>query len=194
MPIMPGGDVHFIIEVCNQGTVDAYNVEVVDFPPVGLTLSINDAFGWTDTDGDGNYENIIPAIPTGQCKEVTIILTIDPSATTPLINQAEISEAEDENGDHPMDIDSTPDDNPNDDAMGDNNQEDGNGTNDEDDHDWEEIMLGSWDLALTKQLAVGQSAYILPGDDVTFTIEVTNQGTMDAYLSLIHISEPTRPY
>ena len=178
---MPGGDVHFDIEVCNQGTVAAYNIEVVDYPPAGLTLSINDAFGWTDINNDGNYENSIAAIPAGQCKDVTIILTIDPSATGPLINQAEITDAEDENGDHPTDIDSTPNDNPNDDAMGDNDQTDGDGTDDEDDHDWEEIMLGSWDLALVKKLAVGQSAYIMVGDDVNFTIEVINQGTMDSY-------------
>ncbi|MEM1214491.1 MAG: DUF11 domain-containing protein [Bacteroidota bacterium] len=40
---------------------------------------------------------------------------------------------------------------------------------------------GTFDLALTKMLASSQSTTIAPGDDVTFTIEVTNQGDVNAF-------------
>ncbi len=42
------------------------------------------------------------------------------------------------------------------------------------------IVPIGYDLALTKKLAVTQSASVRPGEDVTFTLTVINQGTVDA--------------
>lgn len=39
----------------------------------------------------------------------------------------------------------------------------------------------TFDLALIKQLGVGQPSPVLPGESVTFTITVFNQGDIDAY-------------
>ncbi len=181
MPIMPCDDVTFVFTVINQGTVDAYNIDIVEYTPAGMELSSSDFNGWTDTDMDGNYENTIAGLNAGESFDLEIVLKILPGATGPLTNFGEIADAEDEYGNHPEDVDSTPDDDPDNDNEGDDNQEDGDGSDDEDDHDWEEIDLGWYDLALTKQLAPGQSAYVSAGDDVTFVIEVVNQGTLDAY-------------
>lgn len=46
MPVQPSSD---SIEVINQGTVDASNIEVVDYIPVGMSLADTN---WTDN-GDG---------------------------------------------------------------------------------------------------------------------------------------------
>ena len=98
------------------------------------------------------------------------------------VNWAEISS---DSGD---DIDSTPDANQGNDnqpaAPGDptDNVVD-NTAGDEDDHDPAPITVEEtpvFDLALIKVLAAGQSGVIAPGDDVTFTITVTNQGNVDA--------------
>ena len=106
------------------------------------------------------------------------------------MNIAEIQSAEDPNGDMPNDNDSTNDNDPNNDPTVDDAIDD---PNDEDDNDPEEIDIQIFDLALIKVLAAGEDDIVYPGEEITFTIEVTNQGTVDA-LSLIHISEPTRPY
>ena len=59
--------------------------------------------------------------------------------------------------------------------------ENGQNGNDEDDHDPATVNVGQvYDLALRKALAAGQPATVQAGDDVTFTLEVFNQGTLDA--------------
>ena len=98
----------------------------------------------------------------------------------------------------PEDIDSTPDaDDSNDVEV---NDEINNAGGDEDDADLEELELEVFDLALIKTLAAGEDARVYPGETVTFTLEVLNQGTVPASniviedyvpaglaLSLIHI-------
>lgn len=84
---------------------------------------------------------------------------------------------------HPEDIDSNPDDNPDNDTVGGNDITD-NSNNDEDDHDPETITVpepGTFDLALIKKLKAGQSSKVLVGSSVTFTITVFNQGEVPAY-------------
>ena len=49
-PFAPGDSVTFSITVFNQGTLDAYDVQLSDYIPNGLILA--DAL-WEDTDGDG---------------------------------------------------------------------------------------------------------------------------------------------
>jgi len=43
-----------------------------------------------------------------------------------------------------------------------------------------------FDLALTKALSSGQTQSVEAGDDVSFDIVVTNQGTLDAYNILVN--------
>ena len=38
-PIVPGGTVTFDLTVYNQGTLDAFNIQLSDYTPTGLTLS-----------------------------------------------------------------------------------------------------------------------------------------------------------
>jgi len=122
-----------------------------------------------------------------------------------LVNFAEISTADDDedpNNDPPTDEDSTPDEDP---------------TNEDEDDDDSAVVTvvppvvptEVFDLALIETLAPGQEGMVRPGETVDFKITVFNQGTLPAEtieitqylptgltlnLSLIHISEPTRPY
>jgi uncharacterized repeat protein (TIGR01451 family) len=55
---------------------------------------------------------------------------------------------------------------------------DGNGTDDEDDADPAQITVQKYDLALVKKLK--STGDIKPGDNIIFTITVSNQGTIPA--------------
>ena len=71
----------------------------------------------------------------------------------------------------PMDVDSTPDMDPSDDPT--------NPLTDEDDIDYAEIPVGQeMDLAIDK--AVSSPGPYTAGNDVTFTLTVTNEGSVDA--------------
>jgi len=130
-PIAPGDDVTFTITVFNQGSITAQNVLITDYMPVGLVL--NDS-NWTDQ-GDGTATiTITGSILAGASESVDITLNI-PAGTSPgsLENFAEITSAEDENGNPGDDIDSTADNDPDNDNLTDDEIDNGNG--DEDDHD-----------------------------------------------------------
>jgi len=105
-----------------------------------------------------------------------------------LVNYAEITDAEDGEGNHPEDFDSTPDDTNDDENVDDVTDNSGG---DEDDHDGASIPIGEFDLALSKILSSPTSGLVAPGDQVTFTIFVYNQGTVDAYNMLISDYIPT---
>ena len=203
--IAPGAEVSFDITVINQGAIDAYNILVNDYVPAGYTFDTALNAAWGDDDADGNPDQTIagPIAPLGT-ETLTIILTVNNPFTgtaDDLGNMAEISAADndqDPNNDPPIDGDSTPDNDPTNDAGGTPNSPnddfiDGDGTGtpedeiaitDEDDADPATAII--FDLALTKTLSAGQSQYIAPGDDVSFDIIVTNQGTVDAYSVLVN--------
>jgi len=176
--VSPGETVTFVITVINQGGVDAYNVEVVDYLPTGLTLADSD---WATSTVPSEVFTTIPGpIVAGTSATVEITLLVDASFEGTAINYSEIADAEDEDGNHPVDVDSSPDDdNTNDGPISDNDTDGTNG--DEDDHDPESIVVGDFDLALTKVVSPSQTFPVYPGDDVTFTITVYNQGDFDAY-------------
>jgi len=180
--VTPGDDVTFTIEVFNQGEVTATNIVVADYIPAGLTL--NDPT-WT---GDATIvsQTIPGPLVPGDSTTLDIIFTVDVDATGTITNVAEISTATDEEGRTPEDIDSTPDTNRDNDCNPQDNVIDEDGKNfpcdqDEDDHDPEPIqVLSEFDLALRKVLGADQPFVVNPGDDVTFTIEVFNQGAVTA--------------
>jgi len=184
IPIGLGNDVTFTLTVTNQGNVPAYNINIADYIPAGLTLNDND---WIENSSGTTAQLFFPIsgpIAAGASHSVDITFTVNNSFTgNSITNFAEISEADnDQNTANtpPTDIDSTPDeDNSNDGTPSDNVTNNSNG--DEDDHDLETINIEQiFDLALTKVLANPTGNYYA-GDDVVFTIEVTNQGTIDAY-------------
>ena len=145
-PFMPGGSVTFSLEVINQGTLDATNVQLSDYIPTGLTL--NDA-NWTETNGEAFLLTPIANLAAGT--STTVSITFDIAADfmgTRIRNWAEISAAE--NMLNLDDVDSTPDgtnfnnsgetDDLNSDDVVNESGKDGG---DEDDHDPAEIVFGT---------------------------------------------------
>ncbi|MTB52277.1 DUF11 domain-containing protein [Lewinella sp. W8] len=197
--VMPGDEVTFTITVFNQGMVDAANIEITDYVPDGFTFdenqADNDAAGWSAS-GDNAVITLDGVLAAGESTTVDIVLTVDGglSANTQLVNVAEISDATDSEGGAVEDIDSTPDDDANNDAGGQVNSgaddvNDGNGTgavgdsdpvSDEDDADPEDVVVAPFDLALTKVVTNPADGMVMPGDEVTFTITVENQGMVTA--------------
>ena len=182
--VNPGDLVTFDIEVFNQGTIDADSIRVVDYLRPGFELADQN---WTGPINGADVNAVLYTAPIGllqpgQSAIVNITLKVDENAEYPLTleNYAEIFSATDGNGTVRTDDDSTPDGNAGD-SLVDNaiNNEGG----DEDDHDIALVELnepGAYDLALRKTLATGQSNTVNPGDPVTFTVEVFNQGAVDA--------------
>ena len=142
-----GDDVIFTIDVTNQGTLDAYNIEVTDRIPAGMSLSVNDANGWVASGTDAT-NNSITFLAAGETKSIDIVLTVDASFQgTQLNNIAEITAADDDTdptNTPPTDVDSTPD----------------NNVPSEDDQDDEPVNVGQvFDLALVKSLAKWSACY-----------------------------------
>ena len=135
----PGDTVTFNITVYNQGNVDATDIDLVDYIPTGLTL--NDP-NWTLDGTKAKWSHAIPALAAGAQATVSITFTLNNDATGPVItNTAEISGAKNDKG--LTDIDSTPDDNKDNDGPVKNDEinEDGKKGGDEDDHDIEPITI-----------------------------------------------------
>ena len=109
-----------------------YNIQVVDYLPAGMSL--NDPT-WTMGAASQAYHTHAGPLAAGTCVTIPIVVTIDLiPASGSFENYAEISEAEDANGNNPPDIDSTADDDPSNDGPSDDGTTD-NSNGDEDDHD-----------------------------------------------------------
>jgi len=165
-PFTPAAPVSFQLTVTNQGSVEAQHVELQDFVPNGLMLIGND---WTQNGNIATLNDPIASIPAGQTASVTIDFVVDPTFQgASIVNFAEILDAVNPQG--LSDADSTP----------------GNGSygGTEDDYDNAIISVSqesnpAFDLALTK--VVSSPGPYTPGDLVTFTITVVNQGDFEAY-------------
>ncbi len=191
-PYSQGSTVTFQIEVINQGSIDATNVEITDYIPMGLNLADG---AWAQSGSMATRTIVGPITANGGIATVTINFAIDGSFQgSSLVNYAEISDAE--NSLDLADEDSTPDqDNTNDaggqpesaaddyvDGDGTGTPGDGVAATDEDDHDPALINVKqTFDLALRKKLKLGESGVYYQNQDVTFIITVFNQGTLDAY-------------
>ena len=172
--VYPGETVSFKVTLFNQGTVTAEDMKVNLMIPAGLTSQ-------TGIPNLGTISFAGPLAP-GSMLMQTLDFTVDPGATTAteLIVKEEISDYIDEFGDMPADIDSTPDADFANDIGGvvDSNTDDtvNNEHGDEDDSDPENVFLEIFDLALTKTTT--NINPLSPGDDLTFTITIFNQGTV----------------
>ncbi len=179
IPVLPGtSKVTFSMTVTNEGTVPAYDIEVTDYIKPGFTFLSADnapAIGgavWFGADGATAPVTAIPGpLAPGESYIVNITLLVDASVVpgSVLDNEAEISGADDDddpNTPAPTDVDSDPDNIPGD-------------PDDEDDSDTAEVPTQVFDLALTKVLT-NPTTLVSPGDDVSFTITVFNQGELTA--------------
>ncbi|MBK7869460.1 MAG: DUF11 domain-containing protein [Saprospiraceae bacterium] len=143
-PIIPGNTYTFLIEVINQGSLDATDIQVSDYIPNGLILSDPN---WTAATGIATLNTPIPFLAGHSSTTLSISFTIDPAFSgTSIRNWAEISAAT--NALDSADVDSTPDgtnfNQPGEtDDLDDDNQVNENGKNggDEDDHDPAELAL-----------------------------------------------------
>ncbi len=187
-PLMPSGAIAFDITVMNQGNTDAFNVQLADYFPVELVL--NDA-NWTALGSTATLNTPIANIPVGQSVTTTITFAVqdfaffdangyDFSQPLSIFNNAEIAAAEDANG-PADDVDSQPGDNDDDgeDLSNDDEFDDGDGTEgQDDDFDPSDFEIDIYDLAIDKVLLT--AGPYAPGDNVTFSLTVTNEGTLDA--------------
>ncbi|MEM7386415.1 MAG: SdrD B-like domain-containing protein, partial [Verrucomicrobiota bacterium] len=180
-----GDKVNFTLEVFNQGSEPLETIKVYDYIPNGMSMVLADNPDWTQ-EGVADQACCIIAgpIPPGSSATIGLVLQVDADAPAGecLRNVAEIGEAYDEDGFEMTDDDSTWDNDPDNDGRATNN-EINNLAFDEDDHDFECVEVnapGAFDLALRKTLAIGQPLNVNPGDSVTFTLEVFNQGAVTA--------------
>jgi len=179
-PVVAGDDVPFTIEVFNQGSIAANNISVTDYIPAGFILSPNDTNGWVDNDDGTATLSGIGAIPAGSHVDLTILLTVQPSASAGMYeNEAEISYAEDGAGNDrsDFDVDSTTDDEQGNDLEV-NDEINDDGEDDEDDADIALVEVEVVDLALRKIVQFANDGPVAIGDDVQFGIEVFNQGSV----------------
>ena len=189
-----GDEMEFVIEVTNQGNQTVTDVVVTEYIPGSLTeIGVaGDNSGWTFGGSQATY-TIMDELDPGESVQIPLFMVFQSAAggIEEYINVSEISEFADtlgnnstDNPDIVFDSDSTPDDIEDNDEGGnpdfpgsmsgtDNTIDNENG--DEDDHD--PVLLGFVDMALAKTL-VDPTTPIQVGDDVTFAIEVINQGTI----------------
>ncbi len=179
-----GGDcISFEMTVFNQGNTVAEDVSVVNYSTADLFFDPAENAEWTYEVGVGYVNKNIPNLDPGQSYSVIINYCIDENRTTgQIVNYAEIAQAGAVNCPGAQDFDSTPDvinsnDNGGDIGSGTDNILNGDGTDDEDDHDPAFVNLEFVDLALDKKT---DRQIISPGDLVTYTITVYNQGTITA--------------
>ncbi|MEM7130357.1 MAG: SdrD B-like domain-containing protein [Chloroflexota bacterium] len=193
---IPGDPVTFLITVYNQGSLDAFDIDVIDYIPADMIYTSSNvgtvanstngnAVAITDN-GGGTFE--IETLASGDNVAFEVTLTIDGAFQgSSLRNWAEIQDATDtDGGTTTTDIDSTPngtnfsepgetDDLVDDDVV----NEDGKNGGDEDDHDPSEIVVvqpGTPIIALDKLLnGVGP---FTEGEPISFTIRITNTGSV----------------
>ncbi|MBL9143555.1 MAG: carboxypeptidase regulatory-like domain-containing protein [Verrucomicrobiaceae bacterium] len=180
----PGQTVCYTIEVFNQCGQTVTDIAVCDYVPAGLELVAPSTTEWTSISGN-IVSCVIPGpLAPGSSQAIQICFKVADNAVpgTVISNCAEICAAKDEKGQPALDADSTFDANSGNDGRVSNDAINGEDF-DEDDHDCENITVGEsarFDLALQKRLASNQIGSVRPGDLVTYSIEVFNQGTIPA--------------
>ena len=185
-PYAYGDLLEFEFTVCNQGNVDAQSIEVTDYLPAGYSYSAAANTGWSEDGTDLVYA--VPGIlEADSCVNFTLFLTIEMTdgGETDWVNYSEITNADDDanpTNDPPVDADSTPgSDGPGENAIepnetGDDDLDSVDPNGNEDDHDPAGIEV--FDLAQIKTTdEMGPFAY---GDELTYTITVYNQGSIEA--------------
>ena len=165
---------------------DADNITITQALPAGVSLNAANLLGWTIlndstvqitlTSGNG-----LPAGGLQPDSMVMVMLQIAINENVRVDNLTLFAEISDDGAN--TDDDSTPNTDLTDDLGGVPNSATDNVTdgtnNDEDDHDPVFFNVQLYDLALNKVLAAGQSTSVRPGEMVSYTIWVYNQGNTD---------------
>ena len=138
--------------IYNQGSVDAYDIEVADYIPLGLIFTIGNNPTWTGGTASAPTTTI-DFIPANGQQTISIVLQVDPTFSgTSIINNAEIRFATNVDGDPDpaIDEDSTPNDNSmtppetgSDNEIADDSTGGTDDPSDNDDYDPASIVLGS---------------------------------------------------
>ncbi|MCB0547270.1 MAG: DUF11 domain-containing protein, partial [Phaeodactylibacter sp.] len=158
-PFYPGESVNFTIEVVNEGILGAGNIQLNSYIPTGLALNDPD---WTAANGIATLNVPIDTLPTGTSvlREITFLVAPG-SPSGPITYAVEIASATNAMG--VDDGDSTP----------------ANQDPDEDDQDAVQVLISPvFDLSLEKELV--SPGPFSPGSNVTFSIKVTNEGSVAA--------------
>ncbi len=190
VPFKLGDLVNYTVTIRNQGNIELPQVGIIDHIPSGLYLTDNNFPLWSTNSQLTTAETVVFNLMPGEVREIplTFQLRKADAQMDGWDNYAEVSFIRDGDNNDIADIDSTPDENPNNDIGGtigtdedDHYEDDGNDTNgdgitDEDDHDPERIEI--FDLALRKVMNTAMP--ISYGDMVEFEIEIYNQGNEPA--------------
>ncbi|NNE14268.1 MAG: DUF11 domain-containing protein, partial [Saprospiraceae bacterium] len=164
-PYMAGDYITYRIEITNQGSLHAYNTEIIDQAGIGLTF-ISDSYN-ANVIEIAPQRYLISSLSLGATETVLITYQVEEGFQgSDVINRAQIV-VDDGN-----DLDSNPD---TDYSI----DEDSDGDGDDDDEDELSIAIFQiYDLEITKNLTTAGT--IRPGDDVTFLINLNNTGTLNA--------------
>jgi uncharacterized repeat protein (TIGR01451 family) len=103
--------VTYVIKVINEGTIDATDIQLVDYIPVGLELVADS--NWIELDPKANLATPIALLKAGEELSLEINFKVVSLANVQINNAAEISSAV-----GGIDRDSTPDENPSNDLAG----------------------------------------------------------------------------
>ena len=140
-PLIPGTSVvTFTLTVVNQGNITATDIVVLDTLPIGLTYTQADNSGWSTTATPTTTITGPLAPNTSAMLSLVLRVPITASGVT-VTNTAEIAAALDGNGGPFVDVDSTPDSDPNNDGPI-TDDEINNANSDEDDHDIAVVAVG----------------------------------------------------
>ncbi len=177
-PLIPGTSVvTFTLTITNQGNMTATDIVVVDSVPNELTYSQADNSGWSAT--TPAVTTIAGPLAPNASATVDLVLRMPVTAAgLTITNTAEISSVLDSAGDPFIDVDSTPDGDPNNDGPV-TDDELNNANSDQDDHDIAVISVG-------ERVAIGNLVWHDLNQDGNFdsSIDLPIQGvTVTLYLS-----------
>ena len=163
--IMPGSAVAFQITVSNDGTLPAAGIVVTDNAPADLIYQSMTTNANVTDNGDGTFT--IASLASGSTETIELNYMLSSAfAGNSLSNIAQIT------ADDGMDVDSNPD-------VDETMDEDGDGDPFDDDEDEAVVPVGQpYDLSLTKTNTT--TGIVMPGDNVTFRISVSNDGGLPA--------------
>ena len=182
--VAKGDTVEYVITVINQGMEDAYNIEIHDYLPHGMTFDPlileNQINGWFEY--NGNPTRILDSLPSGWTFNLKLHLLVDHyNHEACMTNIAEITKADndrDPDNTPPVDIDSEMDYDPDNDVVEDDFIDNYNG--DEDDHDIEKVYL-------CINLAANDDLHICKGDTAVLG---TNGGAVFAWSPADSLDDP----
>jgi uncharacterized repeat protein (TIGR01451 family) len=181
LPVIPGDEVKFVVELYNQGNVSAEDIDLLVHIPDGFGLSENDDNDWA-VEGESVILTHEEVITPEDSSSICLLLEVLPDETlSELIPVVEITGAMDTLGNDQSrnDIDSDPNEDMMDDEGGEiftdsDDELEGNGDEDEDDHD--PAVPPVLDLAI--KIVTEDDLPKVSGDLVKFVITVYNQGSL----------------